>query len=88
MSDQESTLPKGFFLKPPHTGAPTWIKGQIGIKVSDAIEYLKANENDRGYVNLDLKESKGGKMYLDLNNYVARDVDSAPPPDDGMEDPF
>ena len=72
MSDYEnSTLPKGFFLKPPHAGVPDWIKGQIGIKVSDAIDYLKEHENDRGYVNLDLKESKGGKLYLDLNTYVS-----------------
>ena len=32
MSD-ESTLPQGFFLKPPHEKAPDWVKGQIGIKV-------------------------------------------------------
>ena len=71
MSDnQESTLPKGFFLKPAREGAPDWVKGQIGIKVEDAIAYLKENVNDRGYVNLDLKESKGGKLYLDLNTYV------------------
>ena len=70
MSDYEnSTLPKGFFLKPPHAGVPDWIKGQIGIKVSDAIDYLKEHENERGYVNLDLKESKGGKLYLDLNTF-------------------
>jgi hypothetical protein len=90
MADEQSTLPKGFFLKPPHSGAPSWVKGQIGIKVSEAIEYLKANENDRGYVNLDLKESKGQKLYLDLNNYVSRDDAPAPPPSspETEEDPF
>ena len=75
---EENTLPKGIFLKPPHSGAPSWVKGQIGIKLDDAIEYLKENVNDRGYVNLDLKESKAGKLYLDLNTYESRDT--APEP--------
>jgi len=66
---EETTLPVGFFLKPPHSNAPGWVKGQIGIKVDDAIGYLKEHMNDRGYVNLDLKESKQGKLYLDLNTY-------------------
>ena len=73
MSDyEESTLPEGFFLKPPHEAAPSWIKGQIGIKVDTAIEYLQRMKNDKGYVNLDLKESKGGKLYLDLNNFIPK----------------
>lgn len=84
MSDnQVSTLPQGFFLKPPHEKAPDWVKGQIGIKVEDAIEYLKQHENERGYVNLDLKESKQGKLYLDLNVY--KKPESTAP---DQEDPF
>ena len=88
---EENTLPKGFFLKPPHSGVPSWVKGQIGIKVTDAIDWLNQNVNDRGYVNLDLKESKGGKLYLDLNTYVSRDETSASVPEPETpeeEDPF
>lgn len=79
---EESTLPKGIFLKPPHSGAPSWIKGQIGIKAEEFIDWLKQNVNDRGYVNLDLKESKAGKLYLDLNTYVSRETAPEPAPVD------
>jgi len=96
MSDnQDSTLPEGFFLKPPHDNAPGWIKGQIGIKVETAIEYLKKVQNDKGYVNLDLKESKNGKLYLDLNNFIPKPLEErtiAPTPvvngKDDFDDPF
>ncbi len=71
---EENTLPKGIFLSPPHTNAPSWVKGQIGIKVDIAIEYLKEHANDKGYVDLNLKESKAGKLYLDLNTYESRDT--------------
>jgi len=97
MSDyEESTLPEGFYLKPPHDNAPAWIKGQIGIKVDTAIEYLQKMKNDKGYVNLDLKESKGGKLYLDLNNFIPKPPEErtatgpvAPEPEaPEEEDPF
>jgi len=96
MSDnQESTLPEGFFLKLPHDNAPGWVKGQIGIKVDTAIEYLNRVKNDKGYVNLDLKESKAGKLYLDLNCFIPKPrevrtaVPVAPEPADPEDqDPF
>jgi len=94
MSDyEESTLPEGFYLKPPHDNAPAWIKGQIGIKVDTAIEYLQKRKNDKGYVNLDLKESKGGKLYLDLNNFIPkppeeRDQPAVQSPVNEEDDPF
>ena len=86
MSDnQENILPEGIFLKPPHSGAPSWVKGQIGIKVDKAIEWLNQNQNDRGYVNLDLNESKAGKLYLILNVYVSQKPETQEPEE---EDPF
>lgn len=89
MSDNnESTFPKGIFLKPPHSGAPSWVKGQIGIKVDEAVEYLQAMKNDRGYVNLDLKESKGRKLYLDLNSYESQGQPAATQPASEENDPF
>lgn len=37
------------------------------------IDYLKNHFNEKGYVNLDLKLSKEGKMYLDLNDWKPSD---------------
>lgn len=64
-----SDLPKGFFFDRPREGAPDFVKGKLGIKVDDAVEFLRENRNDKGYVNLDLLVSKEGKPYLKLNDW-------------------
>lgn len=48
--------------------SPDFIKANISFS-EKFIDYLKENFNSRGYVNLDLKESKEGKLYLDLNDW-------------------
>jgi hypothetical protein len=52
----------------PHPNAPEFIKGKILIKVDKLIEYLKVNESN-GWVNITLKESKGGKLYFELDTW-------------------
>ncbi len=65
---------KGMFFNKPREGAPDFVKGKIDIKVDEFLLFLKENENQKGYVNLDLKESKGGKLYLELNTFVPKDM--------------
>ncbi len=72
--DNEKTFAKGIYFGKPHPNAPDFVKGKIDIKVDDLLIFLKEHENDKGYVNLDLKESKGGKLYLELNTFVPRDM--------------
>lgn len=62
-------FPEGIFVSLPHEKAPEWIKLTLGIKVEETIPFLQKHANDRGYVNLDLKKSKEGKLYLQLNDY-------------------
>lgn len=59
---------KGLTIKPPHSSAPAFVKGKISINVNDLIESLRENSND-GWVNLDLKESKDGKLYFQIDTY-------------------
>jgi len=65
----DKTFADGFIVKHPHAKAPSFIKGSISIKVSEAIAFLtKYQEKD--WVNLDLAESRdGAKLYLTLNTY-------------------
>ena len=58
----------GVFFKGPREGAPDFVKGSVSIKTAEAIPFLQANE-DNGWVNLDLKQSKGGKLYFQLNTW-------------------
>lgn len=60
---------EGFNYEPKELEKAPWIKGQLSIKVVQAIEFLQKHQNDRGYVNLDLKEGKTGKLYFELNQW-------------------
>lgn len=60
---------KGFFLKTPHENAPDWIKRNVSVNVSQFSEYLKEHENEKGFVNFDLKEAKSGHWYLELKDW-------------------
>lgn len=63
---------KGIYFDKPREGAPEFIRGRISIKVVDAIPFLEMFQSNAGYVNLDLKKSKEGKLYLELNQFVPK----------------
>lgn len=60
----------GFIYKPPREGAPDYVKGSLSIKVADFMAFLQQHEKPDGWVNLDIKESKGGKLYAELNTWT------------------
>ncbi len=60
---------KGFYFDKASEKAPDFVKGKVGIKVDDFIKYLEEKKNEKGYVNIDLLESKEGKYYAKLNEY-------------------
>lgn len=68
----EKILAKGLFANAPHHEAPDFVKCKISIKVDDFIEFLQANKNDKGYVNIDLlaQKSDSSKYTGFLNTYV------------------
>ena len=69
----------GFIFKRPREGAPDFVKGALSIKVDEAIAFLQKH-NNAGWVNLDLKNSQGGKLYLQLNDWKPPTQDTAQPP--------
>ena len=54
----DKVLAIGFFGKAPRANAPAFVKGSVSVKVQDAIKFLQENENEAGYVNIDLLENK------------------------------
>lgn len=64
-----SDFPEGIFFNKPHEKAPDFVKGTIDIKVEQAVQWLKENANDSGYVKLDLKIAKSGNPYLSHNDW-------------------
>lgn len=54
----------------PNSTAPEFIKGKLSFNADTFTSFLNKHKNIRGYVNLDLKQSKEGKLYLELNDWV------------------
>jgi hypothetical protein len=61
----------GMFFKNPAENAPEFVKGKISIKTTDFIAFLHKHSKN-GWVNLDLKQSPGGKMYFELDNWTPK----------------
>ena len=82
MSDIEFV--PGLIVKAPHPKAPDFVKASISIKVEELGQFLrekyKAKEE---WVNIDVKESKGGKWYAAVSTYKPKERESAPEPKRG-----
>lgn len=85
---EDKIFANGFSFKR-RDNAPEWHLGQVGIKVDEAIEFLREHES-KGWVNLDLNKSKAGKAYLELNTWRPEPRDESEqeeePDDDGATD--
>jgi len=68
----------GLMVKAPRSGAPDFVKGSISIKRKDLGNWLRQQEGD--WINLDIKESKGGKWYAAVNDWKP---ENKPAPDNG-----
>lgn len=57
--------------------APETVRGSISFKVKDMIQFLIANEDEKGWVNIKMMKSKNtGGIYFILDTYKPR-TDSA-----------
>lgn len=66
MSEQKY-FPKGLYFKEPHSNAPDFVKGQVSIKVEEFKGYLSKVKGE--YLNIDLKVSREGKAYAEVNTF-------------------
>lgn len=77
MAEIEKVFADGLIFKNPRDGAPDFVKGSVSVKVAEFTEFIKKHDNN-GWVNLDVKESKGGKMYMELNTWKPEGESEAP----------
>lgn len=73
MDKQEKIFAKGIYFDKPREGSPDFVKGRISVNVAEFIEFAKKHEKKSGYINLDLKKSKEGKLYLELNTWTPKE---------------
>lgn len=57
----------GLIVKKPNEKAPDFVKAAISIKRSELISWLSTRTDD--WINLDVKESKKGNWYAQVNDF-------------------
>jgi hypothetical protein len=65
MADKEFV--DGLIVKAPSDKAPDFVKCNISIKRKDLGNWLRGKDDD--WINIDVKESKGGKWYAEVSNW-------------------
>ena len=66
----------GLIVKAPRENAPDFVKASISIKVNDLREWLDKQSGE--WVNIDVKESKGGRWYAAVNAYKPKESKPEP----------
>jgi len=67
MSD-DNIFVDGLFVDKPHEKAPDFIKCKLGINRKELGNWLRSKADDR--INIVIKESKGGKWYATVDDWV------------------
>jgi len=67
MANTEKNFADGFVFKR-RDNAPDFVVGNLSVKVEEAIAWLKANHK-KGWVNIDVKQSKGGNYYCEQDTW-------------------
>lgn len=64
---EEVEFPKGLMVKAKHENAPDYVLCKLSIRREELIEWLQGKDGD--WINLDVKESKGGKLYAAVDTW-------------------
>ena len=67
MEKKDIEFVDGLIVKAPKDGAPDFVKCSISIKRKDLGNWLR--NKDEEWINIDVKESKGGKWYCAVDNW-------------------
>jgi hypothetical protein len=59
---------EGLYYKEPRANAPDYVKGSISIQPAKLAAWCQTHASDE-WVNVDVKESKGGKIYCAVNDW-------------------
>ena len=82
----EKKFVDGLIVKPPRDNAPDFVKGSISIKVKELGQWL-ASEYKSGcgeWINVDVKESRNGKWYCEVNTWKPEKKEPEPSFDDDL----
>lgn len=70
----------GLIVKEPHENAPDYVKANISIKVADLGQWLREQyKAGNEWVNVDVKESRGGKWYASVSTFKPKEREQEKP---------
>ena len=76
-SSKQTPFADGLFVHEPKTNAPDFVKGSLSIKLEEFIPWLQNQQQELqkkdhsdGWLRLDIKESRSGKWYCAVNDFV------------------
>jgi len=72
---EDKVFADGFIAKR-HDNAPDFVITGLSIKVSEAVQFLQDNQSN-GWVNLQVKRAKSGKLYVELDTWRPTQGDDA-----------
>lgn len=64
------------FIAKRNDNAPEYVLVGLSVKVSEAMEFLNRNQSN-GWVNLQVKQAKSGKLYVELDTWRPTQGDHA-----------
>lgn len=70
----EKQFVNGLLVKPPHEKTP-FVKARISIKREELIAFLQERTED--WINIDVKESKSGNWYAEINTWKKENAEPA-----------
>lgn len=76
MSDKKDKVFADGFIAKRNDQAPEYVLVNLSVKVSEAMEFLNRNQSN-GWVNLQVKRSQGGKLYVELDTWKPTQGDHA-----------
>ena len=69
MSDKK-VFSEGIYFNAPHERAPEFVIGKLSIARERFIGWLEQQTaSEKGYVNLQIKKSRDGKIYIELDSW-------------------
>jgi hypothetical protein len=74
-NETKKIYPKGLFANKPRENAPDFVKGSLSLHKTTLIEWLSNFQaNEKGYINLDVKEGRDGEYYVEVNTFVKKET--------------
>lgn len=72
--ENDKKFADGFIFKR-NERAPEFVVGGLSVRVDEAIEFLKQNQKN-GWVNLNIKQGRSGKYYIELDTYEPKTTET------------